>query len=600
MTTAAEPSLLDQLQSIRLSLDELGRWLARPPISPIPPADMASIRDAVGSMSVRLAELEADPTILAVVIVGGTGVGKSTLLNALAGERIAQSGIVRPTTQHPTVYHHAEVRVELLPPPFRECRLVSHERPELRYKILIDTPDMDGAVVEHHQRLREILPVADAVLFVGSAEKYHDRAAWKILVEHAATRAFAFVLNKWDRCLAAHHEATGSPPDVDFQKSLREAGFESPLLFRTCGKQWEVRRLEGVSNVPLIEDDFEALCQWIERELDERAIRDIKARGMECELEKLVAAIDSNLPLDWPRKLERLRGNWREMLRSNVADHAVMLLDAASTQSSELEQHFGGLGTRGVDGLFGLYLRTGNRLGRLRDFWSGGKGTEIQKISAKCTKAIPTGARQTRRDAFRDHLLMAADRDGWPIEALRGEVTNGDSTDDSFSLLDDAQLAEALAEEMIALEKDYTAPEGGKRLLQALIRFLCRWLPMTVLVTIGLWLGYRLMTIGAFGLWAILGSAACFIATIASLHILWAWAFPMKWESLRGDLLRRVERNLLDRAGSRYLEALERLAGRLAAERQILCGALTILKRTRDHLRRQIPHASTLFARRSR
>lgn len=587
------------MQSVRLSLDELDRWLRKPPLSPLSSTEIAKIREAVDGLSIRLAELEAEPTLLTVVIVGGTGVGKSTLLNALAGERIAQSGIVRPTTQHPTVYHHADVRVDALPQPFHSCRMVSHERPELRYKILIDTPDMDGAVVEHHQRLREILPVADAVLYVGSAEKYHDRAAWKILVEHAATRAFAFVLNKWDRCLAAHQESTGSPPDVDFQKSLREAGFDSPLLFRACGKQWEIRRVGGKSDAPLIEDDFEALCDWIERVLDERAIRDIKARGLEREIDKLTGAIESNLPTDWTQKLEQLRGNWREMLRANVADHATMLLDAASTQANDLEQHFGRLGARGVEGLFGLYLRTGERLGRLRDLWSSGQGTEIQKIAAKCTKAIPTGARQSRRDALRDHLLMLADRDGWPISALRDEMTDGDSPE-SFSLLNDDHLAEALAEEMVSLEKDYTAPEGGRRIIQALVRFLCRWLPVTVLIAIGLWLLYRLITIGAFGLWALLGAGAIVLVSIVGLHLLWTWAFPMRWESLRPDLLRRVEKNLLRRAGARYIEALERLAGRLAAERQVLSGTLIILKQVRDQLHRtDTKTAASLFTRRT-
>ena len=93
----------------------------------------------------------------------------------LAAARIAPSGVKRPTTQYSTVYHHAEVDISALPEPFRLCRDASHEHPELRQKILIDTPDVDGSVVEHHERLKEILPVADAILYIGSAEKYHDR-----------------------------------------------------------------------------------------------------------------------------------------------------------------------------------------------------------------------------------------------------------------------------------------------------------------------------------------------------------------------------------------------------------------------------------------
>jgi len=49
-------------------------------------------------------------------------------------------------------------------------------------------------------------------------------------------KAFAFVLNKWDRC--ARSAATGLRPDDDLLRDLNAQGFQDPLLFRTCAQLW--------------------------------------------------------------------------------------------------------------------------------------------------------------------------------------------------------------------------------------------------------------------------------------------------------------------------------------------------------------------------
>ena len=46
---------------------------------------------------------------LIVAFMGGTGVGKSSLLNRLAGKAIARAGIVRPTSREVTLFHHHSV-----------------------------------------------------------------------------------------------------------------------------------------------------------------------------------------------------------------------------------------------------------------------------------------------------------------------------------------------------------------------------------------------------------------------------------------------------------------------------------------------------------
>ena len=74
------------------------------------------------------------------------------------------------------------------------------------------------------------------VLYVGSQEKYHDQLGWDLFQQQRKRRAFAFVLNKWDRCL--HPGATGLRPDEDLSRDLKEEGFRDPKLFRTVAQAW--------------------------------------------------------------------------------------------------------------------------------------------------------------------------------------------------------------------------------------------------------------------------------------------------------------------------------------------------------------------------
>src|SRR5262249_23091911 len=145
--------------------------------------------------------LDVDRPLLVIMLMGGTGVGKSTLLNALAGGAIAQASVVRPTTRDPVVYYHESVRPNRLDPSLHHVRLSAHDRTNAEQKILVATRAVDSNDLANREKLNQLLPVADVGLYVGSQEKYHDQPGWELFVHHRRRRAFAFILNKWDRCL---------------------------------------------------------------------------------------------------------------------------------------------------------------------------------------------------------------------------------------------------------------------------------------------------------------------------------------------------------------------------------------------------------------
>ena len=137
--------------------------------------DTETVR-AAHADAVRRMGFPGDAYVLA--FVGGTGVGKSSLLNALAGETVSPASVRRPTTSVPVAWVPAAERTALEPLlawlGVDEVR--EHGATDLGPVAILDLPDMDSVALEHRARVEAILPRVDAVAWVTDPEKYHDAA----------------------------------------------------------------------------------------------------------------------------------------------------------------------------------------------------------------------------------------------------------------------------------------------------------------------------------------------------------------------------------------------------------------------------------------
>src|SRR5262249_35520652 len=279
---------------------------------------------------------DVERPLLVIVLMGGTGVGKSTLLNALAAGTIAQASLVRPTTRDPVVYYHDSISPSRLDPALQRCCLAAHDRPGLESKIIVDTPDLDSNDLANREKLRQLLPVADVVLYVGSQEKYHDKLGWELFVQQRRRRAFAFVLNKWDRCL---HGNGGVRPDEDLLRDLRAEGFQDPMLFRTCAEYWVDHPSESAPTRPDGEE-LPELRRWLEMGLTRLEIEAIKARGVSQLLQQMEQALELACPPELTNEADETRSAWETILGEEAAATVELLLNTLEPYQREIEHHF--------------------------------------------------------------------------------------------------------------------------------------------------------------------------------------------------------------------------------------------------------------------
>ena len=231
------------------------------------------------------------------------------------------------------------------------------------HKVIVDTPDLDSNDLSNRDKLQRLLPVADVVLYVGSQEKYHDRLGWDLFLHQRKRRAFAFVLNKWDRCL--HGGAGGLRPDEDLLRDLSAEGFQSPLLFRTCAQLWVDQAPNGAaangappapSSLPEGEQ-FADLLAWLEQGLSRLEIEAIKARGVSQLLGHLRQALADVCPPDLTDVAARTRAAWEQPVAEEATATAEILLLTLEPYQREIEHHFALEGQRRFRGLMSWYLQ---------------------------------------------------------------------------------------------------------------------------------------------------------------------------------------------------------------------------------------------------
>ena len=155
----------------------------------------------------RLVQLDAP---LLTVVGGSTGAGKSTLVNSICGERLTESGVLRPTTRSPVLVHHPDDAEWFLPdrilPDLPRTDVPTNDVYALRVATsvrvprglaILDAPDVDSIDAGNRKLAAQLLAAGDLWLFVTSASRYSDQVPWDYLRQAAErSTSVAVVLDR--------------------------------------------------------------------------------------------------------------------------------------------------------------------------------------------------------------------------------------------------------------------------------------------------------------------------------------------------------------------------------------------------------------------
>lgn len=193
------------------------------------PEDLDSARSAASAARSRAGHLGST---MVLALVGGTGSGKSSLLNAVAGEQIASTSPVRPHTSEPLAWVPADAEPSLRVLLDRlgvEERVSHHLFAELA---ILDMTDVDSIATEHRDRVERLMPEVDVVVWVLDPVKYSDPSLHRALIAPLAGSSdrVIFVLNKVD---SLDEESLDVVID-HLGRLLAEDGFSHPVIFEVA------------------------------------------------------------------------------------------------------------------------------------------------------------------------------------------------------------------------------------------------------------------------------------------------------------------------------------------------------------------------------
>ena len=156
--------------------------------SDIEPQILERIRELIDVTSDRA---EIDPTWCVIGMLGGTGAGKSSLVNALAGGEVVCAGVLRPTTNEACA---------VLPAGREPKELLGWLGVRTRVcapgdlpgdTAIIDLPDIDSVEASHAQVVGRLATRVDALVVVVNPQKYadarlHDEWLERLRTSHAS------------------------------------------------------------------------------------------------------------------------------------------------------------------------------------------------------------------------------------------------------------------------------------------------------------------------------------------------------------------------------------------------------------------------------
>jgi len=288
MTTTSDKTV----EPLRRKLDQFRGLVGGDALLSLTAEEQRSLREAAENLSLKLRSMQE--SFLTIGLLGGTGVGKSSVMNALAGSEIASASHRRPHTDRVLIYTHEETGPLASLPAGDDLpwTLVGHRSEAMRQVLLCDLPDFDSLLGEHRERVIRFLEHLDLLVWVTSPEKYGDGRFYEFLAQvPKAKQNFLFVLNKTDLLFQNESLEQGYQQLArlarTFQEHLRKQSLEEPRLYVISAR-------EAILFEPLSPwNQFLSFKQEVFHRRDTKQIMAIKAANLDVEVLRLFSALEA-------------------------------------------------------------------------------------------------------------------------------------------------------------------------------------------------------------------------------------------------------------------------------------------------------------------
>ncbi|MCK5244402.1 MAG: 50S ribosome-binding GTPase [Desulfobacterales bacterium] len=293
---------------LQKDLDQVLDLLDRHSLFSFTGEERESIRTRVKDLAGKLASIEGG--FLTIGLIGGTGVGKSSLMNALAGSNIASTSHRRPHTEQILVYRYAEALPHARGPhgtgdgpdrpppalPLTDAPLheITHQSKAIEQILLCDLPDFDSLKGEHRQHVLRFMEHLDLLVWVTSPEKYADLRFYEFLRQAPkAKQNFYFVLNKADLLFRGETMGKGYEQMAivagSFQEHVRESQIDDPVMYALSARD------AAHSDQPAPWNQFPAFRQQIFQRREMKQITAIKAANLDEEVRQVLSVLEKEV-----------------------------------------------------------------------------------------------------------------------------------------------------------------------------------------------------------------------------------------------------------------------------------------------------------------
>ena len=274
------------ISPVRDRLDQVLSFLELGTLYAIDRENQAALRSRAEELIAELDRMEH--THLTVGLLGGTGTGKSTVINALAGSEISSASHRRPHTDRVIVYLH-----ELAPAPPRipdevPLKEIRHHSEAIRHIVMCDLPDFDSLEENHRAAVSEFVSELDIVAWITSPEKYADASFYRFMDRTPLSRDnFLFVLNKVDVLFEGVPAAEGysrlSAVSAGLMSNLSALGIDASV--------YNVSALEFLNGISSPWNQFRTFRNLIFKHRDAKTIAEIKTSNIEAETSGILDAL---------------------------------------------------------------------------------------------------------------------------------------------------------------------------------------------------------------------------------------------------------------------------------------------------------------------